>query len=204
MSWSTVVRSYRAPLKMLLSASLVQLNMRGVTGGTTRHKYDKKNPLSKDANGIEARVDRRVTGCASPVSSAREMAMGRFVMCGPTCFKKCSGPDSMSGDARAFSGIGALNTRQFVIGVFRHAAVCAKTRRQGRSHVRTLLRCLGGVVLYAVHLWCNDKARIVTTRYGMASCIDSHSSLIFVQVRSGHAIVHVFGVACVCPWCARP
>ena len=70
---------------------------------TTRHKYDKKNLLSKDANGIEAMVDRRVTGCASPVSSAREMAMGRYVMCGPACSKKCSGPDSMPGDARAFS-----------------------------------------------------------------------------------------------------
>ena len=27
--------------------------------------------------------------------------MGRYVICGPACSKKCSGPDSMSGDARA-------------------------------------------------------------------------------------------------------
>ena len=86
---------------MLFHASPVQLNMRGVSGGTTRHKYDEQNLLSKDANGIEAMVDRRVTGCASPVRSVRETAMGRYVMCGPTCFKKRSGPDSMSSDARA-------------------------------------------------------------------------------------------------------
>ena len=103
MSWSTVVHSYRAAPKMLFRASPTQLNMRGVTGGTTRHKYDKKNLLSKDANGSEARVDLRVTGWASPVRSVRETAMGRYATCGPTCFKKRSGPDSMSGDARAFS-----------------------------------------------------------------------------------------------------
>ena len=115
MSWSTVVLSNRAALKMLFRASPVQLNMRGVTGGTTRHKYDKKNLLSKDANGSEARVDLRVTGWASPVRSVRESAMGRYATCGPTCFKKRSGPDSMSGDARA-RFLEALSKGQFIIG----------------------------------------------------------------------------------------
>ena len=49
-------------------------------------------------------------------TSARKTAMGRYVMCGPTCFKKRSGPDSMSGDARA-RFLKALNKGQFVIGV---------------------------------------------------------------------------------------
>ena len=100
MSWSTVVRSYRAAPKMLFRTSPVQLNMRRVPGGTTRPKYDQKNLLFKDADGIEAMVDLRVTGCASPVRSVRE-TMSRYAMCGPTCFKKRSCPDSMSGDARA-------------------------------------------------------------------------------------------------------
>ena len=62
-------------------------------------------------------ADLRVTGCASPVRSVRETAMGRYVICGPACSKKCSGPDSMSGDACAFSGIEALSKGQFIIGV---------------------------------------------------------------------------------------
>ena len=95
MSWSTVVRSYCAVPKMLFRTSPTQLNLRRVSEGTTRHKYDKKNLLSKDANGIEARVDLRVTGCASPGRSVRESAMSRYAICRPTCFKKRSGPDSM-------------------------------------------------------------------------------------------------------------
>ena len=116
MSWSTVVRSYLAAPKMLFRTSLMQLNMRGVTGGTTRHKYDEQNLLSKDANGMERRVDLRVTGCASPVTLVLDTAMGRCAICGPTCFKKRSGPDSMSGDARA-RFLKALSKGQFVIGV---------------------------------------------------------------------------------------
>ena len=56
MSWSTVVHSYRAALKMLLITSPMQLNLRRVAGGTIRHKDAKKNLLSKDANGSEART----------------------------------------------------------------------------------------------------------------------------------------------------
>ena len=100
---------------MLFRTSPTQLNLRRVSGGTTRRKYEKKNLLSKDANGIEAMVDRRVTGCASPVRSVCETAMSRYPICGPTSFKKRSGPDSMSGDARA-RFLEALSKGQFIIG----------------------------------------------------------------------------------------
>ena len=58
---------------------------------------------------------------------------------------------------------------------FRHAAVCAQTR-QPCEDAAQISSYSGGVLSYAVHMWCNDNERIVTTRCGMASCIDSECS----------------------------
>ena len=112
MSWSTVVRSYLAALKMLFRTSSRQLNLRRVTGGTIRHKDAKKILLAKQRNKGRPPYDRLYIA-----RSARETAMGRYVICGPACSKKCSGPHSVSSDARTFSGIGALNHTHFIIGV---------------------------------------------------------------------------------------
>ena len=82
--------------KMLFRTSSRQLNLRRVTGGTIRHKDAKKNLLAKKRNKGRPPRDRQHIA-----TSARETAMGRYVMCGQTCFKKRSGPDSVSSDARA-------------------------------------------------------------------------------------------------------